>query len=206
LYNDERRPGSRHDVDVFGLADGDTLGLWAGIPLGDHGSELCNGNKIPVLYFISLFISLFITEYCLLYFNERQSLLLGLRQQCDRTFSKWLPLRRYQHTNYTYDRSDHAIRCRSSPLHMVGVHEGSYPPFLAAPLSTTPNTHSLSDVKLCTKLCGDEGRPSASVNPNVMRLASQKDSRWSPGDKFSVDFIGGTILIDEKVRTSSINH
>src|SRR6202035_5440934 len=76
------------------------------------------------------------------------------------------------------------------------------PPPPPAPLSTTPNTRSLSDVKLCTELYGDEGRPSPSVNPNVMQLAARKDARWSPGDKLSVSFIGGSTLVHEKVRLS----
>ena len=43
--DDERKPGSRHDVDAFGLGDGDTLGLWAGDPVGDRRGELGNGNN-----------------------------------------------------------------------------------------------------------------------------------------------------------------
>src|ERR1700733_4157490 len=58
------------------------------------------------------------------------------------------------------------------------------PPPPPTPFSTTPNARSLADVKLCTELYGDEG-PSASVNPNVRRLAARKDARWSPGDKLS---------------------
>ena len=43
--DDERRPGLRHDVDAFGLDNGDMLGLWAGDQLGDRRGELGNGNN-----------------------------------------------------------------------------------------------------------------------------------------------------------------
>jgi hypothetical protein len=75
-----------------------------------------------------------------------------------------------------------------------------------APSSTTLNTRTLSDVKLCTELYGDEGRPSTSEDSNSMQLAARKDARWSPGDRLSVYFIGGSPLVREKVRLSSINH
>jgi hypothetical protein len=80
------------------------------------------------------------------------------------------------------------------------------PPPPPAPFSTTPDTRSLSEIKLCTELYGNEGRPSALVNPNAMRLAARKDARWSPGDRLSVYFIGGSNLMRDKVRLSSINH
>src|ERR1700728_766321 len=63
------------------------------------------------------------------------------------------------------------------------------PPPPPARLSTSPNTRNRSEVKLCTELYGDKGRPSTSANPNVMQLAALKDARWSPGDKLSVYFI-----------------
>jgi hypothetical protein len=80
------------------------------------------------------------------------------------------------------------------------------PPPPSAPLSTTPNTRSLSDVKLCTELYGDEGRPAAVVNPNAQRLAARRDETWPPGGTLSVSFIGGTTLVHERVRLSSIIH
>jgi hypothetical protein len=43
--DDERRPGSRRDVDAFGLGDSDTLGLWARDSLGDRRGGLGNGNN-----------------------------------------------------------------------------------------------------------------------------------------------------------------
>jgi hypothetical protein len=75
-----------------------------------------------------------------------------------------------------------------------------------APFSTTPNTRSLSEVKLCTELYGDEGRPAAMVNTNAMRLAARRDETWPPGGTLSVSFIGGTTLVHERVRLSSIIH
>jgi hypothetical protein len=74
------------------------------------------------------------------------------------------------------------------------------------PLSTTPNTRILSDVKLCTELYGDRGRPSTSGDPNVMRLASLRDARWPTGAKLSVYFIKGSNYVHNMVRLSSINH
>jgi len=44
LCDDERRPGSRHDFDAFRVGKGDTLGLWAGDPLGDRRGEFGNGS------------------------------------------------------------------------------------------------------------------------------------------------------------------
>ena len=79
------------------------------------------------------------------------------------------------------------------------------PPPPPAPLSTTPN-RSLADVKLCTELYGDEGRPAAMVNPNAQRLAARRDETWPPGGTLSVSFIGGTTLVHERVRLSSIIH
>jgi hypothetical protein len=80
------------------------------------------------------------------------------------------------------------------------------PPPPPAPLSTTPNTRSLSEVKLCTEMYGDEGRPSTSEDLDTMQLAARKDAGWSPGDKLSVYFIGGSTRVRDKVRLSSINH
>jgi hypothetical protein len=75
-----------------------------------------------------------------------------------------------------------------------------------APLSTALNTRSLSEVKLCTELYGNEERTFTLEDPNVMRLASLKDARWPSGAKLSVYFIGGSNRVREKVRLSSISH
>jgi hypothetical protein len=40
---DEHRPGQRHDVDAFGIGNGNTLDLWAGDSLGDCRGKLGNG-------------------------------------------------------------------------------------------------------------------------------------------------------------------
>ena len=77
------------------------------------------------------------------------------------------------------------------------------PPYPPPTLATILNTRSLSDVKLCTEIYGDEG-PSTSEDPNSMQLAARKDARWSPGDKLSVYFIGGSPLVHKKVRPQSI--
>jgi hypothetical protein len=50
MYDDERRPGPRHDVDTFGLGDGDTLRLWVGDSLGDCRGEHGNGNLVYFFY------------------------------------------------------------------------------------------------------------------------------------------------------------
>jgi hypothetical protein len=80
------------------------------------------------------------------------------------------------------------------------------PPPPPAPLSTALNTRSLSEVKLCTELYGNEERSFASEDPNVMRLALLKNARWSSGAKLSVYFIGGSTLVRGKVRLSLISH
>jgi hypothetical protein len=76
------------------------------------------------------------------------------------------------------------------------------PPPPPAPLYT----RSLSDVRLCTELYGNEGQSFTSEDPNVMRLASLKAARWSSGARLSVYFIGGSNRVHDKVRLSSINH
>jgi hypothetical protein len=74
------------------------------------------------------------------------------------------------------------------------------------PLSTTPNTRSLSDVKLCTELYGENGRPSIPEDPDVMQLAAWKNKGWTPGCTLSVYFVGGDSDVHERVRLSSISH